>query len=183
MSYGIGRRYGWDLAFAVAMAVAVAGSCSSHSTHSLGTSRCFMCSPKNKERKERKKENHAICNNITLTLLSLNSFFGLHNLAPAKKAVLYHSLSAMVQPMETNSRNSSHLSLSLSLFFFFFWLCPQKFPGQGSNLCHSSDPSQCSDNARSLTHWATRELPIAGISIQMVLEFRVHILPVGGFQL
>lgn len=40
---------------------------------------------------------------LTLTLLSLNSFFGLHNLAPAKKAVLYHSLSAMVQPMETNS--------------------------------------------------------------------------------
>ena len=26
------------------------------------------------------------------------------------------------------------------------------FPGQGLNPCHSSDPSHCSDNARSLTH-------------------------------
>ena len=34
----------------------------------------------------------------------------------------------------------------------------QKFPGQGSNLRHSSDPSHCSDNARSFTCSATREL-------------------------
>ena len=34
-----------------------------------------------------------------------------------------------------------------------------KFQGQGLNLSHSSDPSHCSDNAESLTHWATRELP------------------------
>ena len=34
-----------------------------------------------------------------------------------------------------------------------------KFPGQGSNRCHSSDPSCCSDKARSLTCCATRELP------------------------
>ena len=33
-----------------------------------------------------------------------------------------------------------------------------KFPGQGSNLHHSSDPNHNSDNARSLTHLATREL-------------------------
>lgn len=33
----------------------------------------------------------------------------------------------------------------------------QKFLGQGSNLCHSSDPSHYSDNARSLTHCATEE--------------------------
>ena len=33
-----------------------------------------------------------------------------------------------------------------------------KFPGQGSNTQHSSDTSHCSDNARSLTHCATREL-------------------------
>ena len=30
--------------------------------------------------------------------------------------------------------------------------------GQGLNLCHSSDPSHSSDKARSLNHWATREL-------------------------
>ena len=33
-----------------------------------------------------------------------------------------------------------------------------KFPGQGSNLSHSCDPSHSSDNARLLRHWATREL-------------------------
>ena len=50
--------------------------------------------------------------------------------------------------------------LLLLLFFFFnfyFFGCAcsmWKFPGQGSNLCHSSD------NIRSLTHWATREIPV-----------------------
>ena len=35
-----------------------------------------------------------------------------------------------------------------------------KFLDQGLNLCHSSDKSCCSDNARSLTHCATRELHV-----------------------
>ena len=35
----------------------------------------------------------------------------------------------------------------------------QKFPGQGSNLHHSSDPSSCSDKAGSLTCCATGKLP------------------------
>ena len=34
----------------------------------------------------------------------------------------------------------------------------QKFPGQELNPCHSSDPSCCSDNARTLTYCVTREL-------------------------
>ena len=34
-----------------------------------------------------------------------------------------------------------------------------KFLSQELNLCHSSDPSHCSGNARSLTQGATRELP------------------------
>ena len=34
----------------------------------------------------------------------------------------------------------------------------QKFPGQGSSPCHSSD------NTRSLTHWATRELQVSYFS-------------------
>lgn len=56
-------------------------------------------------------------------------------------------------------------TLSLLLLFFFnivlaFFLfgsthAMQKFPGQGSNLCQSSDPSCCSDSARSLTCCAT----------------------------
>ena len=47
------------------------------------------------------------------------------------------------------------------LFFFFFFFCYSpnggKFPGRGSNPSHSGNPSHCSDNTRSLTHWATRE--------------------------
>ena len=34
----------------------------------------------------------------------------------------------------------------------------RKFLGQVLNSCHSSDPSCCSDNVRSLTHCTTREL-------------------------
>ena len=44
---------------------------------------------------------------------------------------------------------------SFLLFFFFEHLQP-KFPGQGSNLSHNSNPSHSSDNTRSLSHWATR---------------------------
>ena len=35
-----------------------------------------------------------------------------------------------------------------------------KFPGQGLNPCHSCNQSHSGDNTRSLTYWATRELPI-----------------------
>ena len=44
--------------------------------------------------------------------------------------------------------------------FFFFWLCTRmkKFPCQELSLCHSSNPSYSCDNARPLTHWASREL-------------------------
>ena len=47
------------------------------------------------------------------------------------------------------------------LFFFFSSSACEKwiFLGQESNLYHSSNPSYCSDNAGSLTHCATRELP------------------------
>ena len=43
------------------------------------------------------------------------------------------------------------------LFVFDHPLIKWKFPGQGSNLYHSSDPSHCNDNAEYLTH-CTREL-------------------------
>ena len=50
------------------------------------------------------------------------------------------------------------------LFYFIFIIfgrahSMQKFPGQGLNLHCSSNQSHSSDNARSLTHLATRELP------------------------
>ena len=36
----------------------------------------------------------------------------------------------------------------------------RKFLSQGLNLCHSSNPSHCIDNAGSLTCCTTRELPV-----------------------
>ena len=52
------------------------------------------------------------------------------------------------------------LSLCLSLFSLFFGctLNMWKFPDQGLNLWHSSDPSHWSDNIGSLTCCTTREL-------------------------
>ena len=54
--------------------------------------------------------------------------------------------------------------LSFFFFFFFFWgrghtWVMRKFPGQESNPHRSSNPSCYSDNARSLTHCPTWELP------------------------
>ena len=45
----------------------------------------------------------------------------------------------------------------MSLLLFFFPLFLWKFPGQGSNLNHSSDLGHCS-NTRSLICYTTREL-------------------------
>ena len=50
------------------------------------------------------------------------------------------------------------LSLSLFKFSFGYTCSMHKFQGQGLNPCHSSNPSHCNDNTRSLAHWATREL-------------------------
>ena len=51
-----------------------------------------------------------------------------------------------------NIRNGKHeVRLFLSFFFFVCAQSIQKFLGQGSNLCHSSDPSHFRDNARYLT--------------------------------
>ena len=50
---------------------------------------------------------------------------------------------------------------TFSFFFSLFFGCSHgmwRFLGQGSNLGHSSSPDPCSDNARSLTHRATRKL-------------------------
>ena len=47
---------------------------------------------------------------------------------------------------------------SVHSYFFNHAHSMWKFLGQGSNLCHSSNPSCCSGNAESLTCCATREL-------------------------
>ena len=47
----------------------------------------------------------------------------------------------------------------MPVLFFFCHVCGTwKFPGQGSNLRHSSDSSYCSNNTGSLTCCTTREL-------------------------
>ena len=51
-------------------------------------------------------------------------------------------------------------SCKVHLFFFGPAWSMWKFLGQGSNPCHSSDLSHCSDNARSLICCSTRELRI-----------------------
>ena len=47
------------------------------------------------------------------------------------------------------------------LAFFFFGHTPTtwKFPGQGLDLCHSSDSRCYSDNTGSLAHYATMGTP------------------------
>ena len=57
----------------------------------------------------------------------------------------------------------------LILGFFCVFVClfcwawgSWNFLGQGANLCYSTDLSFCSDNARSLTHCTTREIPNLG---------------------
>ena len=60
----------------------------------------------------------------------------------------------------TEAQNGkSFPELVIFFFFFFFFGCTYgmwKFPSQGLNQCHSSDPS--SDSTGSLTYCATREL-------------------------
>ena len=56
------------------------------------------------------------------------------------------------------SYGSSIFNCLFFLFGFFGYTRGMwKFPGQGLYLCHSSHPSHCTDNARFLIHWATRE--------------------------
>ena len=51
------------------------------------------------------------------------------------------------------------MSVSLILFWGEHTLSLLKFPGQGLNLCHSSNPSSCNHNTESLAHCATGKLP------------------------
>ena len=46
------------------------------------------------------------------------------------------------------------------------------FSGQGSNLCHSTEPSHSHGNARSLTHLPTRKL----LKIQFLMNFQKWLL-------
>ena len=59
---------------------------------------------------------------------------------------------------------------------FCFWPCPRhvEVPSQGSNLCHRYNQSYRSDNAKSLTCCATRELTLLSFLSQGSWLLRLH---------
>ena len=77
-----------------------------------------------------------------------------------------------------SSRNGFSFCLKAEKTFlttFFFLGCQMwKSPDQGLNLHHSCDPSN-SDNARSLTSWATRELPKVLLLFAFYFVYGVYI--------
>ena len=78
-------------------------------------------------------------------------------------------------------------SVRNSYFFCHTW-CMKKFLAWGWNLCHSSKQSHSSDNTRSLTHWATRELQkqllsFFSLSFFIIINFLSFISPTHFFPL
>ena len=63
---------------------------------------------------------------------------------------------------------TDRISFFFSFFVFGYTHGKQKFPGQGSNPWHSSN------NARSLTHWATRELQNFTLFYGQVISHCIH---------
>ena len=66
-----------------------------------------------------------------------------------------HSNTTLLQILE-NKTGVGHTHI---LFLFGCTHSLWTFPGQRLNLHCSSDPNHSSDNAESLTHWATEQLP------------------------
>ena len=117
----------------VAVAVVQASSYSFHSTPSLKTSMGRRCSPKKIKKKQKQKQKKN----------------------PKKQNSAESNLTA-------SAHNTFTFLMQVSLFYLpFFFLffghtCRMwKLPGQGSNPCHSSNPSHCSDNTGSLIRSAT----------------------------
>ena len=86
---------------------------------------------------------------------------------PKQMAVHHHPSICRSTDVLINEQQCSEKTISLKFFFFFFFFfffghtCSmRKFPGQGMNPCHSSNGGCHSDNARYLTHCATRKLLI-----------------------
>ena len=85
---------------------------------------------------------------------------------------LKHSLSSLQSwflPKTPESSNPLLTPQRVRWLFFFGHVHLWKFPGQGSNLCHSSDLSCYSDNTRSWTHCITRELLVNQLSLSSFL--------------
>ena len=68
-----------------------------------------------------------------------------------------------------------HLRFSSAFQFIYLFQCGMwKFPGQGSNLSHSSNPNHCRDNTRSSTCCSTEGAPCAPILISYTFTFKVN---------
>ena len=109
-------------------------------------------------------------------------------------ALLAFILATSTKPIFQQDTSFSLLSLAHMVLgdCFVHTHSIRKFPGQVSNLQHSSNLSHCSDHARSLTHGATRELLeqqflecapwTIGITLQLIRDtnsqapFRLHTL-------
>ena len=85
-----------------------------------------------------------------------------------------------IDNLPTHSKTTPLLCLfSVSFSFFVHAHSMWKFLGQGSNPHHSSNPSRCNDNARSLTHCTKREFPF----YHSIFFFLIDYLPLQEFKL
>ena len=99
---------------------------------------------------------------IVLSLSDFIPLLGYTVMAPAHSLITkcsYQSPSAITEHIICQKSSFLILRKSSWFFFSFFGLIwgMWKLPGQGLNLRHSSNLRSCSDNARSLTCYATRE--------------------------
>ena len=145
----------------MAVAVAVAGSCSSDSTPSLGT---FIC-PKKKEKcieKELKSNTRLLLFTSDLDLFYskvMDEELRLRSIQPlAEGCCLPVSQIRLICGYNDNKKYCFTWKPGNLEFFFGQVHDMWKFLGQESNPYHSSDQSCCSDNTGSLTHCMTREL-------------------------
>ena len=98
-----------------------------------------------------------------------------HHAGPGLKPAPLHqpkSLLCQVFNPLCHSRNSLIAFSFPGQFLFFGCVCILwKFPGQGSNSCHSSDPRLCRDNTGSITCCTARELPRTVIRLSPLQSF------------
>ena len=85
--------------------------------------------------------------NLTLHLNKLEEKKYKKPLASTKKEITKIRVDIYeIEHRKTREKSKPESSLLLFLLFFGHACGMQKFPVQGLNLCHSSNPSHCSDN-------------------------------------
>ena len=123
----------------VAVAVVEAGSYGSDSTPSLGTSICHRCGPKEQKKKKKKKKN--LWNQCSAIQLAVGKL---------QDCIILWLPASVQQFLWQNPPFLNSYGIMTSFFFSSHAHGMWKFPGQGSNLSHSCDPSYSSDNTGSL---------------------------------